>query len=269
MADLTDQQLIGIGARRINTDTDPDELVLPENSAQRLRRIAEWLVQPPPVLKEWGLNRYIDGGLRALFRGPSGTGKTMAAAALGRWTERSVFHIDLGAAFSKYIGETAKKLQDIFDAAAEGGAILYFDEADALFGKRSEVKDSHDRYANAEIGYLLRRLEPYEGLAIIATNRSDNLDQATISRLDGIVEFPMPDEAAREQLWRRLLASLKMFQSDDVDVSLLARDYEMSGAEILRGVRIAALLAASEDKPLDMDLLRHAAAERVAMRESS
>src|SRR5436190_5888595 len=213
MADLTDQQLIGLGARRINTDTDPDELVLPESSAQRLRRIAEWLVQPPPVLKEWGLNRYIDGGLRALFRGPSGTGKTMAAAALGRWTERPVLHVDLGAVCSKYIGETAKKLRDIFDAAAEGGAILYFDEADTLFGKHSEVEDSHDRYANAEIGYLLRRLEPYEGLAIIATNGRDQLDEAALSRLDGTVEFPIPDEPAREQLWRRLLASVKMLQS--------------------------------------------------------
>jgi SpoVK/Ycf46/Vps4 family AAA+-type ATPase len=269
MATPTDElELRAAGARRIHTDTDPDELVLPEASAQRLRRIAQWLVQPPPVLREWGLHRFIDGGLRALFRGPSGTGKTVAAVAIGRWTERPVFHVDLGAIVSKYIGETEKNLDRIFEAANEEGAILFFDEADSLFGKRSEVRDSHDRYANIEIAYLLRRIEPFEGLAIIASNGRRDLDDDAVTRLDGIVDFPMPDEAAREQLWRRTLGSVKLPQKvADSDIRQLAKQYALSGAEILRSVRIAALLAASDNRPLDLEMLEHSAAERLAMRE--
>ncbi len=269
MATPTDElELSTVGARRIQTDTDPEELVLPEASAERLRRIGQWLVQPPPVLREWGLHRFIDGGLRALFRGPSGTGKTMAAVAIGRWSEHPVFHVDLGAVVSQYIGETEKNLERIFAAADEERAILFFDEADALFAGRSEVKDSHERYANIEIGYLLRRIERFEGLAIIASNRRSSLDDNALTRLDGIVDFPMPDEAAREQLWRRTLGSVKLPQTvGDSDIRQLAKDYALSGAEILRCVRIAALLAASDDKPLDMELLQHSAAERLAMRE--
>ena len=268
MATLSDEhELAALGVRRISTDTDPEELVLPPNSAQRLRRIAEWLVHPPPVFREWGLHRYIDGGLRALFRGPSGTGKTMAAAAIGRWTDRPVFHVDLGPVVSKYIGDTEKNLRGIFAAAREGGAILFFDEADALFGKRTGISDSHDRYANMEIAYLLRRLEAFDGLAILATNSRCDLGDDAVSRLDGIVDFPMPDAAAREQLWRNILGSVKLPQAGDIDVAALAGKYELSGAEILRCVRIAALLAASDDKPLDMDLLQHSAEERLAMRE--
>lgn len=261
-----DLQQVAPGARRINPDTDPDELVLPAESERRLGWIADWLVLPPPVLQEWGLHRYIDGGFRALFRGPAGTGKTMAATALGRSTERPLFHVDLGAVVSQSIGETEKNLRRIFDAAGKEQAILLFDEADALFGKRSDVRDAHDRFANGEIGHLLRRLEPFEGLAILTTNSPDRIDDDAVSRIDVIVEFPMPDEAAREQLWRKILANLKLPQGD-TDVGQLARQYALSGAEILRCVRIAALLAATADRPLDMEQLQSAAAERLAMRE--
>jgi len=255
------------GIRRIHTDTDTNELVLPQASIERLRRIAEWVVQPRPVMREWGLHRFIDGGLRALFRGPSGTGKSMAAAVIGREIDRPVYGVDLGAVVCKDIAETEKKLKRIFDAADAEGAILFFDEADALFGKRTEVKDSHDRYANQEISYLLRRLEPFEGLAILATNRRGDLDEEMITRLDGIVDFPMPDEAARESLWRKILGSVKLQQGDDIDAAALARAYELTGADIVRCARIAALLSASEGRALDMELLRHCAAERAAMRE--
>jgi SpoVK/Ycf46/Vps4 family AAA+-type ATPase len=261
MAMITDLVELGaLGARHIQTDTDPEELVLPEESALRLRRIADWLVQPPPVHREWGLHRYIDGGLRALFRGPHGTGKTMAAAAIGRWTDRPVFQVDLGATMSAHGGEGARNLNRIFEAAVNDSAILYFDEADA-----------HDIQGNVETGYLLRRLEPFEGLAIIAANGRGKIDEDAVSRLDAIVDFPMPDEAAREQLWRRILGNVKMSQSGgqpQLDTGLLAGKYELSGAEITRCVRLAALLAASEDKPLDMNLLKDAAEERLAMRES-
>ncbi len=268
MATLTDEhRLAALGARRIATDTDPDELVLPAESEKRLGWVAEWLSQPPRIFREWGLHRYVDGGLRALFRGPSGTGKTMAAVAMARSTERSLFHVDLSAVASKYISETENNLQQLFEMADRESAILLFDEADALLGKRSEVKDSHDRYANIEVGCLLRRIEPFEGLAIITTNLAADIDESAMSRIDVVVEFPMPDEAAREALWQRLLASAKLPQGHDLGVRTLAKDYELSGADILRCVRLAALLATAADRKLDMELLQSAAAERLAMRK--
>jgi SpoVK/Ycf46/Vps4 family AAA+-type ATPase len=268
MASLIDeQQLAALGARRIATDTDPDELVLPEESGKRLGWIADWLSRPPLIFREWGLHRYVDGGLRALFRGPAGTGKTMAAVALAKSTERSLFRIDLGAVTSKYIGENEKNLRQLFDAVGGEDAILLFDEADALLGRRSQVHDAHDRYANIEIGHLLRRIETFEGLAIVTTNLGGDMQPEGLSRIDVTVEFPMPDEASREAIWRRLLGSAKLPQADGVDPKVLAR-HELSGAEILRCVRLAALLAAIDDAPLDMKHLQSAAAERLKMREA-
>src|SRR4051794_2723212 len=209
MAGPIDEQLIALGTRRMNADTEPAELVLPAQSEERLGWIAAWLTQPPQVWAEWGLHHFIDGGFRALFRGPPGTGKTMAAIALAQGTGRALFHVDLGAIMSNYVGETEKTLQRIFEAAEKDGAILLFNEADALFGKRGEVGDSHDRYANLKVADLLRRIEPYEGLAILATNRTGNIDDA-LGRIDVIVDFPMPDEAARKELWRKLLGAVKL-----------------------------------------------------------
>jgi SpoVK/Ycf46/Vps4 family AAA+-type ATPase len=235
-----DSQLTALGVRRLNLDTDPQELVLPEESEQRLRRIAGWLTQPPPVLREWGLHRFLDGGLRALFRGPSGTGKTMAAIVIARWADRALFQVDLN---------TEGDLDRIRAEAEETKAILLFDSADA------------------EIGDLLRRVEPYEGLAILTTNQSGDLGEDAVTRLDGIVDFPMPNTAARERLWRQTLGAMKMFKTDTIDAGALAKGYELPGADIVRAARIAALLAASEDSPLDMELLRHCAEERVKMRD--
>jgi SpoVK/Ycf46/Vps4 family AAA+-type ATPase len=235
-----DSQLTALGVRRLNLDTDPQELVLPEESEQRLRRIAGWLTQPPPVLREWGLHRFLDGGLRALFRGPSGTGKTMAAIVIARWADRALFQVEL---------DTEGDIDRIRAEAEETKAILLFDSADA------------------EIGDLLRRVEPYEGLAILTTNQSGDLGEDAVTRLDGIVDFPMPNTAARERLWRQTLGAMKMFKTDTVDAGALAKGYELPGADIVRAARIAALLAASEDQPLDMELLRHCAEERVKMRD--
>ncbi|HEU0310653.1 MAG TPA: ATP-binding protein [Sphingomicrobium sp.] len=260
-----DHQLAALGARRIATDTDPDDLVLPEEAGRRLGLIAHWLAQPPFIFREWGIHRFVDGGLRALFCGPSGTGKTMAAVALARSTERPLFRIDLGAVTSRYIGETEKNLQQLFEVADEAGAILLFDEADALLGKRSEVKDAHDRYANIEVSHLLRRIELFEGLAVVTTNLAGGIDEDAMSRIDVMVDFPMPDAVARETIWQKLLAAMKLPQGDDLDVPALA-SHELSGAEILRAVRVAASYAASEERKLDMTLLQAAAAERVKMR---
>ena len=248
----TEHRLMTLGARRINTDTDPDELVLPEASVQRLRRLADWLTQPPPVLREWGLHRYIDGGLRALFGGPSGTGKTMAAIAIGRWSKRPLIRVDLGPIAGKYIGETEKTLHHIFEAAGEEKAILLFEDSDG-----------------SAAGALLRRLEPFEGLAIIALQETAELGEDAVSRLDAIVDFPMPDEDARGEIWRKLLAAAKLPKSHELDARALAGDYPLSGAEILRALRTAALLAAGGGGTLDMELLRHAAEERLNMREAA
>ncbi|HEU4499444.1 MAG TPA: ATP-binding protein [Sphingomicrobium sp.] len=260
-----DHQLAALGARRIDTDTDPDDLVLPEKSGGQLGRIANWLAQPPSIFREWGLNRYVDGGFRVLFRGPSGTGKTMAAVALARSTEKDLFHVDCSSIVSKYVGETEKNLHLVFKAADEAGAILLFDEADALFGKRSGVKDSHDRYANAEIGRLLRRIEPFEGLAILTTNSEASIDPDVLTRIDAVVEFPRPDQSAREAIWSKLLHAVKLPQGE-VDAGALAK-HELTGAEILRCVRVASLVATTEERKLDMELLNAAAAERIAMRD--
>ena len=256
------------GARPVVADTDPEELVLPDEAERKLGWIADWLNKSPHVAGEWGLRRYIDGGFRALFRGASGTGKSMAAVALARGVGRDLLRIDLGSIVSKCSGETERNLAAILDDAKEQGAILLFDEADALFAGRGEIKDSHDRYANAEIAYLLRRIEAFEGLAILATNRSGELDHAVLSRVDVIVDFPMPAEAARQQLWSKMLSAVKMPRSHDLDTAELARDFALSGAEILRATRLAAMRASSADKPLDMNLLTSAASERVAMRRS-
>lgn len=263
---MSDEQLAALGARKIAADTDPDDLVLPEESGRKLGWIANWLAQPPFIFRDWGLSRHVDGGLRALFRGASGTGKTMAAVALARSTGRTLFSIDLGAVEPKNVAETEKKLRQLFDAANEANAILLFDEADALFGRRSEVRDSHDRHANIEIAYLLRRIEPFEGLAIVTTNTVTAIDEEALGRIDVVVEFPRPDETAREALWTKLLASVKLPQETGLDVPTLARDYELTGAEILRCVRLAASIAATEERSLEMELLIAAAKERIAMR---
>ncbi|MGE5064450.1 MAG: ATP-binding protein [Myxococcales bacterium] len=257
-----------IGARPVVTDTDPEEMVLPEEAERRLGWIADWLNRSPHLAGEWGLGRYIDGGFRVLFRGPSGAGKSMAAVALARGSGHPLLRIDLGPIVSRYSGETERNLKAILDDAKEQGAILLFDEADALFAGRTEVGDSHDRYADIEIAYLLRRLEAFDGLAIVATNDARELDHDVVSRVDVIVDFPMPAEAAREQLWGKILGAVKMPKSDDVDAGELAREYALSGAEILRSTRLAAMRAASADKPIDMNLLKCAASERVAMRRS-
>jgi len=266
MANLIDEQQLGtLGVRRIAIDTDPEELVLPAETEKRLGWIAGWLSQPPFIFREWGLSRYVDGGLRALFRGDSGTGKTMAAVALAKSSGLELYRVDLSHVFSNYTGDTEKNLDRTFKAAEEAGAILMFDEADALMGKRTQVHDAHDRYANVEVAYLLQRLETFPGLAILASNLRGNLDQAILGRIDVLVDFPKPDAKAREAIWGKLLNAVKLDKADKIDLARLAR-HELSGAEILRAVRMASLLAAGEEMPLDMAHLEAAALERVEMR---
>src|SRR5204862_5706096 len=182
-----------------------DDLVLPKAETDLLRQISAQVGQRNKVYQEWGFDRKMNRGfgISALFAGDSGTGKTMAAEVIANELRLNLYRIDLSQVVNKYIGETEKNLRRLFDAAEEGGAILLFDEADALFGKRSEVKDSHDRYANIEVSYLLQRMEAYRGLAVLTTNLKNSLDTAFLRRLRFVVTFPFPDPAQRAAIWRR------------------------------------------------------------------
>ena len=246
----SDAALVGL-ARKIEPIHDWDQIVLPADSIAQLREICAQVVQRHRVLDEWGFARTqsLGKGVSALFAGPSGTGKTMAAEIIARELGLDLYKIDLSGVVSKYIGETEKNLERIFAAAENANAILFFDEADALFGKRSEVRDSHDRYANIEIAYLLQRMEQYEGVAILATNLRQNMDEAFVRRLQFVVEFPFPDEEQRARIWP-LLFPAEAERSPDIDFDMLARQFRVTGGSIKNIVLGAAFLAASEAEPI-------------------
>ncbi|MBX3637932.1 MAG: ATP-binding protein [Rubrivivax sp.] len=253
-------------AQRLDADTGFDDLVLPAGTLAQLRAVAAQLRQRHRVYEDWGFARRGARGLgiAALFAGESGTGKTMAAEAIANEAGLDLYRIDLAGTVSKYIGETEKNLARIFDAAQASGAVLLFDEADALFGKRSEVKDSHDRYANIEIAYLLQRIESYRGLAILTTNQKSALDRAFLRRLRFVVTFPFPDEAARAELWRRQFPPAAPL--DGVDVGALAV-LQLAGGHI-RGVALnAAFAAAARGQAITQGLLLDAARAEFAKLE--
>ena len=245
-------------AQRIDTVAAWDDLVLPEPQKQILREIALHLRNRMKVYETWGFAGRITRGLgiSALFSGPSGTGKTMAAEVLANELRLDLHRIDLSSVVSKYIGETEKNLRKVFDAAEEGGAILLFDEADALFGKRTAVKDSHDRYANIEVSYLLQRMESYRGLAILTTNLKEALDAAFLRRLRFVIQFPFPDVKLRAEIWRRIFP--RETPVVGVDPQKLAR-LSVAGGEIRNIALNAAFLAAEESQPVGMGHLLRAA----------
>ncbi len=220
-----------------------DELVLPPAQAQQIDEIRQAMNALTTVHYRWGTVRvWNEGGLTVLFGGPPGTGKTMAAEALARALELPMYRIDLSQVVNKYIGETEKNLKRIFDAAEIADCILFFDEADALFGKRTEVKDAHDRFANIEISYLLERMERFKGLAILATNRKKDLDEAFMRRLRYVVEFPLPGTAERERIWRAVFPA--GVDTSAVDFPYLARQFPLSGGHIRSIAFNACLLSA-------------------------
>ena len=221
-----------------------ENLILPAPQTQTLREIATQVRHRAKVCEDWGFAEQSGRGLglSALFCGPSGTGKTLAAEILANELRLDLFRVDLSAVVSKYIGETEKNLRRVFDAAEEGGAVLLFDEADALFGKRSEVKDSHDRYANVEVSYLLQRMEAYRGLAVLTTNMKDALDPAFLRRLRFVVQFPFPDAVQRAEIWRRIFPAKT--PTDALDFSVLAR-LSVSGGNI-RSIALNAAFAAAD-----------------------
>ncbi|MFP3896116.1 MAG: ATP-binding protein [Anaerolineales bacterium] len=251
---------LGCLAQPIEVRHDWDDLVLPDDHLDQLREICDRYHHRHTVYDEWGFGRHAPaaGGLSALFAGPSGTGKTMAAEIIARELGLSLYRIDLSAVVSKYIGETEKNLERIFGVAQHANAILLFDEADALFGKRSETKDAHDRYANIEVSYLLQRMESFDGIAILTSNLHKNLDEAFMRRLDFGVEFPLPDEEARLHIWQRLLPP-EAPTGDDLDLEELARRYRFSGGSIRNVLMNAAFLAARDGEVIDMQRVLWAA----------
>ncbi len=201
-------------------------------------------------------------GVPALFSGPSGTGKTMAAQIIARELAVELFQVDLANTVSKYIGETEKNLDRIFEAAESASAVLLFDEADALFGKRTEVRDAHDRYANVEVAYLLQRMEAYSGLVILTTNFRQNLDKAFMRRLRFVVEFPEPDATHREAIWQRVFPDDAPL-AEDVSFGFLARRLELTGGHIQQIAIRAAFAAVGEDAPIGMRHIVHATREEL------
>jgi hypothetical protein len=254
-------------ARRIEPRATWDDLVLPDDAMDQLRQLAIRWRQRDRVLDEWGMGRGVSRGrgVSALFAGDSGTGKTMSAEVIAADLGLDLYIVELSTVIDKYIGETSKNLERIFSQADQVNGVLLFDEADALFGKRSSVSDAKDRHANVEVAYLLQRMESFDGVAILTTNLSSNLDDAFVRRLDSIIDFPSPDVEQRAMLWRVKLRP-ELPQSDDIDIPFLAERFKLSGAEIRNVVVTAAYLAGEAGTPVGMrELVRGLLAEHRKM----
>lgn len=232
------------GATRITAQVDWDDLVLPELQKQMLREFLHWVRERQTVVRDWG-GRDVGGPL-ALFSGPSGTGKTLTASVLAKDLGWPLFRVDLGLIVSKYIGETEKNLNALFEAAHGQEMVLQFDEADALLGKRAEVKEARDRYANMEVSHLLSRIEQHRGPCILTTNLRSHLDQAFMRRFQAVIEFPRPDTGARVALWSRLLPP-DAPRSAEIDVEVLAEAVTLTGGGIQNAALHAAYMAAARD----------------------
>ena len=229
-------------ARRVRATMTWDDLVLHPATRHSLREIQTWIEHGPTLMHDWCMASRLRPGYRALFHGPSGTGKTMTACLLGQSTGREVYRVDLSMVVSKYIGETEKNLAHVFDQAEGRHWILFFDEADALFGKRSETRDAHDRYANQEVAFLLQRIEVFDGIAILASNLRDNIDDAFARRFESVIYFPLPSAEERARIWRRGF-SHKARLAADIDLDAITRDHPMSGGTIMNAIRTASLAA--------------------------
>lgn len=245
-------------AECIETAMDWDDLVLHPSTMANIREIENWIRYNDVLMNDWGMSKRIKPGYRALFHGLPGTGKTLTATLLGKHTGRPVFRVDLSRVVSKYIGETEQNLSRLFDKAENKDWIVFFDEADALFGKRTDIRDAHDKYANQELAYLLQRIEAYRGLVILASNQRGNIDDAFVRRLQTIVHFPMPGASERLEIWRRTFPS-QIAVADDVDWNVIAGRHELSGANILNITHFCAVeFLAREAKILNLGQLEAA-----------
>ena len=240
-------------APRVRPSRTWADLVLDADRTERLREVVGRCRHKRTVFAEWGFSALPSGGVVALFSGPSGTGKTLAAEIIAGELQLDLYKVDLAALVSKWVGETEKNLSAVFSAAEASNVALFFDEADAVLGKRSEVSDAHDRYANIEVAYLLQRLERYEGLVVMATNLATNIDSAFLRRINVSVDFPMPEELERRRIWDRSLPATA--PSKDLDLDLLAKLFKLSGGAIRNAALTAAFIAADAGGPITMDCI--------------
>jgi AAA+ superfamily predicted ATPase len=229
-------------AEHLSTGMEWDDLVLPESVWQQIRELETWIRHHQTLMSDWGMEKKVKPGYRVLFYGPPGTGKTLTAALLGKYTGREVFRIDLALVISKYIGETEKNLASLFDKAEHKNWILFFDEADAIFGKRTGVRDAHDKYANQEVSYLLQRIEMHAGLTILASNFKNNIDEAFIRRFNSIIYFSAPKEEERYLLLKKAFPPAVSF-GNGVDLRAIAARFDLTGSHIINAVQHICLSA--------------------------
>jgi AAA+ superfamily predicted ATPase len=229
-------------ARLIHTQLEWEDLVLPEETLVQIEEIRTWIQYHPVLMNDWGFGKKLKPGYKCLFYGPPGTGKTLVACLIGKRCAMDVYRIDLSMLVSKYIGETEKNLEKIFQQAENKNWILFFDEADALFSKRSGVNDSHDRYANQETAYLLQRLEDFNGIVILATNLKNNIDEAFARRFQSMIYFPMPRPQDRLRLWERSFSTSTVLE-EALDLKQLARRHDLTGGMIMNVIRYCSLMA--------------------------
>lgn len=240
--ELQPEFAVDFPAKPVQTGMDWKDLVLEEDTWKQIEEIKTWMDYGQELLANWNLQDKLKPGYRCLFYGPPGTGKTLTATLLGKYKRMDVYRVDLSLIVSKYIGETEQNLAKVFDRAENRNWILFFDEADALFGKRTNVKDAHDRFANQEVSFLLQRVEDYNGLVILATNFKANIDDAFARRFQTVVNFPMPRAEQRENLWKNTFSS-KMKLAEEINLRDIAKRYELSGGSIVNIVRYSSLQA--------------------------
>jgi DNA polymerase III delta prime subunit len=229
-------------AEFITTELNKDDLVLPSATLKQITELENWINHHETLMNGWNMKRWIKPGYRVLFHGPPGTGKTLTALIVGKKTNRDVFRIDLSMVVSKFIGETEKNLSQLFERAKNKDWILFFDEADALFGKRTNVRDAHDKYANQEVAYLLQRIESHNGLIILASNFKSNIDDAFIRRFQSVIYFPLPTVTERLQLWTKTLPENAGLQlPSHQEINAIAKKYEITGAGIVNVVQYCCL----------------------------
>ncbi len=244
-------------AKKVKTTLSWEDLVLSENVMAQVMEIRSWMTHEKKIQEDWGLKRILKPGYRALFHGSPGTGKTLTAGLLGSALSKDVYRIDLSMVVSKFIGETEKNLAGVFDQAENENWVLFFDEADALFGKRTQTQSSNDRFANQEVSYLLQRVEDFPGLVILASNFKGNMDPAFMRRFQSMIQFQMPKARQRLKLWKRAFGD-KLSLSPEIDLAEIAERYEIAGGEIVNVVRTVAIAVAaryeSVVQPRDLDV---------------
>ena len=229
-------------AKRIETPLDWEDLVLDHSVREEIEDLVTWIEHGSSILQEWNLQRQVKQGYRSLFYGPPGTGKTLTACLIGKSINLDIYRVDLSMVVSKYIGETEKNLSKVFDQAEHKQWILFFDEADALFGQRTQTSSSNDRYANQEVAYLLQRIEDFPGIVILASNLKGNIDEAFARRFQSMIYFPVPNEEERLILWKKAFAPPLVLDSE-IDLTNIARDHVITGGAIINVLRHCAIRA--------------------------